>query len=168
MLEIEWRAAKKAKSVVMLFTNNTAKETSVTSRTTENNYLSQPLYIITRRYNQCKNAVDRADQCTVYYAFMYRCKVVAQGLLLAIIKVTSRQFLRAIQVNMQHHIIHLEYRIVKSLMHLQIVHIISQKDYHHATETISFQSNSTRFSDVTDRTGSLSLLLSSSSLSVIS
>ena len=71
MLAIEWRAAKKTNSVMMLST----------ARTTGRE-LSKPT--IVHDYNQCMNAVDRADQCyafvrtTIIYTAMSSCAAHSQ------------------------------------------------------------------------------------------
>ena len=62
VLALEWRAAKKKKSLVMLTSNDSSKTTQVVSRAT---HQLKPKPVVVNHYNHSMNGVDRADQCTV-------------------------------------------------------------------------------------------------------
>ena len=77
----------------------------MTSRTTGRE-LSKPT--IVHDYNQCMNAVDRADQC---YAFVRRCKKWWRKVYFWLLEVTVvNSYVLFKSCNTQHNITHLEYR----------------------------------------------------------
>ena len=55
----------------MLTSNDSSKTTQVVSRATQQ-LKSKP--VVVDHYNHSMNGVDRADQCTVYYSFIRKCR----------------------------------------------------------------------------------------------
>ena len=114
LLALEWRAAKKKTSVVMLSSDDTAKSCQVISRTT-GRQMVKPTVI--HHYNQCMNGVDRADQCTVYYSFVRKCKKWWRKVYFWLLEVTVVNSYILFKSSTSQNISHLSYRrqIVDSL-----------------------------------------------------
>ena len=85
LLALEWRAAKKKKSLVMISTEDSACEVTVTSRAT-NRETTKPKVV--DHYNWSMNGVDRADQHTVYYSFIRRSRKWWRKLFFWLVEVT--------------------------------------------------------------------------------
>ena len=106
MLALEWRAAKK-NSVVMLSTDVTAESCSVTSWST-GRQVAKPKVV--HNYNQCMNGVDRADQCTVYYSFVCKCKKWWRKVYFWLLEVTVVNSYILFKSSTSQNISHLSYR----------------------------------------------------------
>ena len=114
ILAMEWRAAKKKISVIMVSTDDTAQTCEVTSRSTGRQHIKPK---VVDSYNQCMNGVDRADQHTVYYAFVRKCRKWWRKVFFWLLEVTVVNSYVLYSNTNSHRLTHLEYRrrIVDSL-----------------------------------------------------
>ena len=67
LLALGWRAARKKKPLIMVSTESSAQSVKVRSRATVRTALKPK---VVDEYNLSMNGVDKADQYTVYYAFV--------------------------------------------------------------------------------------------------
>lgn len=107
LLALEWRAAKKKSSLVMLSSSDSANTTQVVARVT---HLLKHKPVVVDHYNQSMNGVDRADQCTVYYSFIRKCRKWWRKLFFWLLETTVVNSYIIYKTTVSHPLSHLEYR----------------------------------------------------------
>lgn len=121
LLALEWRAAKKKKSLIMISTESSSNMVQIQSRGTQQE-VQKPFVV--NHYNHSMNGVDRADQYTVYYSFIRKARKWWRKLFFWLLEVAAVNSYILYKLNTTTAITHLEYRR-KVLEALALRHIQS-------------------------------------------
>ena len=107
LLALEWRAAKKKKSLIMISTESSSNMVQVQSRGSQQE-LHKPFVV--NHYNHSMNGVDRADQYTLYYSFIQKARKWWRKLFFWMLEVAMVNSYILYKLNTTTAITHLEYR----------------------------------------------------------
>ena len=118
---LEWRAAKKKKSLIMISNESSSNMVQIQSRGSQQE-VQKPFVV--NHYNHSMNGVDRADQYTVYYSFIQKARKWWRKLFFWLLEVATVNSYILYKLNTTTAITHLEYRR-KVLEALALRHIQS-------------------------------------------